>query len=208
MAATASPAPRQARRRPTTAGPTRLAAPSVQPLITLAAVSSSGVRTMAGKQGGLGRPGDGQTERGERSQKEDHYGRCGQADGDGHRRHRRHLQGVADPQDRAGGWRSARAPRRVRTDDTGNQLHQHHHHAGGGTAVAVGEDQQGDPDTELRRPEQRVGESDPAQNGIRNAERNTAATAWTRGTIATRVVRSPPARAAVVIGWTPGRMHP
>ena len=50
MAATARPAPCQARSTPATAGPTRLAAPSVQPLITLAAVSSARVRTIAGSR--------------------------------------------------------------------------------------------------------------------------------------------------------------
>ena len=54
MAATASPGPRQSRRIPASAGPTRAAAASVQPVITLAAVSSSGVRTRAGRRAACG----------------------------------------------------------------------------------------------------------------------------------------------------------
>ena len=54
MTATASPGPRHARRIPATAGPTRAAAASVQPVITLAAVSSSGVRTIAGRRAACG----------------------------------------------------------------------------------------------------------------------------------------------------------
>ena len=50
ITATASVWPLKARTTPATAGPTRLAPPSVHPVITLAAVSSSGVRTMAGSR--------------------------------------------------------------------------------------------------------------------------------------------------------------
>ena len=54
VTATAAAVPLAASRTPTRAGPTRLAAPSVHPVITLAAVNSSGVRTMAGSSAACG----------------------------------------------------------------------------------------------------------------------------------------------------------
>jgi hypothetical protein len=52
--ATAAAGPLQVRRSPAHAGPTRLATPSVHPVITLAAVNSSGARTTAGSSAAWG----------------------------------------------------------------------------------------------------------------------------------------------------------
>ena len=119
-----------------------------------------------GQEGGLRRSGDGEAEGGERRQQVDRQQRCAEADGSGNTGHRQRLEPVARAQDPARTAAIGKGADERADHDARDQLDQHHGHARRRAAVLVGDDQQDQPDSELCRAEQRVGDSHHAQGGV------------------------------------------
>ncbi len=118
------------------------------------------------QQGGLCRPRDGQAERGEWGQYEDDGRRGTGSDGERHAGERHGLCAVAGEQHAAGAHAIGEGADERAEHSARHELHEHHERGSRGPAVAVGEDEQRQPDAELGRAEQAVSKSDPAQDGI------------------------------------------
>ena len=119
-----------------------------------------------GQQGRLGRPGDRQGERAHGGQQVDRDGRCADTDADGETGEGQRLQGVAGAEHPARTAAVGEGADERGEQDAGDELHQGHGHACRRATPLIGEDEQDEPDSELGRGEQGVGQPHPPERGV------------------------------------------
>ena len=118
------------------------------------------------EEGRLGRPGGGHGERGERGQQIDHNGGRTDSDADGDGGERCRLEPVAVDEHPARATAVGEGSNERGEHDAGDELHEDHRRARGRAALLIGEDQQDEPDPELRRGEQGIGRTHAPERGV------------------------------------------
>ncbi len=166
-AATAVPAPCQAISTPATAGPSEGRGTEGPAAHHIGGGELVGRLDHGGEHGRLRWPRRGEAQRGQGRQNEDDDDRRAQADGCGDTSHGHSLERVAPAEHVVRAVLVRERTQEGPEHDARHQLNEHHGGSRRRTPVAIGINQQSDPDAQLRHAEKRVGEPDSAQRGVR-----------------------------------------